>query len=45
MKRILSLLIVLVALFAGGCDFLGEDSGDGDGGGNGGPDQTLVVDE
>ena len=45
MKRFLSLILVLAALFIGGCDFLGEDAGDGDsdGGEGGGQEQTLVV--
>ncbi len=44
MKRLLSLLLVLVALFVGGCDFLGSDKGDGDGN-DSGEDNSLVVDE
>ncbi len=44
MKRLLSLLLVLVALFVGGCDFLGSDKGDGDGS-DGGQEQGVVVDE
>ncbi len=44
MKRLLSLLLVLLAFFATSCDFLGSDSGDGDGK-DGGEDNTLVVDE
>ena len=45
MKRILSLFFVLAVLFTGGCDFLGEDRGDGDGGEGGGQEQTLVTDD
>ena len=45
MKRLLSLLLVLLAFFATSCDFLGSDSGDGDGNDGGGEDNTLVVDE
>ncbi len=44
MKRLLSLLLVLLALFATSCDFLGSDKGDGDGN-DSGEDNTLVVDE
>ena len=44
MKRLLSVLLVLLALFATRCDFLGSDEGDGDGN-DGGEDNTLVVDE
>ncbi len=44
MKRLLSLLLVLLAFFATSCDFLGSDSGDGDGN-DSGEDNTLVVDE
>ena len=43
MKRLLPLFFVLAALFIGGCDFLGEDRGDGDGGQDGGQDQSIVV--
>ncbi len=43
MKRLLSFLLVLLALIATGCDSMGSDDGDGNDGG--GPDQTLVVDE
>ena len=43
MKRLLSLFFVLAALSLGGCDFLGEDAGDGDGGQDGGQDQGIVV--
>ena len=45
MKHVLGLFFVLAVLFLGGCDFLGEDRGDGDGGDGGGQDQTLVVDD
>ena len=44
MKQLLSLLLVLLAFVATGCDFLGSDKGDGDGN-DGGEDTTLVVDE
>lgn len=46
MKRFLCLFFVLAALFIGGCDFLGEDKGDGDGdSGGGGEESTLVVED
>ncbi len=44
MKRLLSVLLVLLAFFATSCDFLGSDRGDGDGN-DSGEDNTLVVDE
>ena len=43
MKRLLTLFFVLAALSIGGCDFLGEDRGDGDSGQDGGQDQGIVV--
>ena len=43
MKRLLSLMLVLLALVAGGCDSM--DSGDGDGNEGGGEESTVVVDE
>ena len=36
---------LLLALFIGACDFLGEDAGDGDGGDSSGQDQGLVVEK
>ncbi len=43
MKQLLSLLLVLLAFVATGCDSMG--SGGEDGGNDGGEDTTLVVDE
>ncbi len=42
MKQLLSLLMVLLAFVATGCDSMGSDDGDGEGGGE---DTTLVIDE
>ena len=43
MKQLLTLFFVLAALFIGGCDFLGEDRGNGGGEDGGGQDQGVVV--
>ncbi len=48
MRRLLILLVLMLSFAASGCDFLGSDKEGGSGnpdGGDGGGDQTVVVDE